>query len=163
MKPVWGLINQHDRSQFEVHLFAETAASAIKHGYRGHPSDCFHDISGLSNEAAAALIERSGIDLLVDLNGYSAQPRLALVALKPAPVIAGWFNMYATSGMASYDYLIGDDQVIPPDEEEFYCEKILRVPGSLPDIRCRLSCAACGGAALAGKWRYYIWLSGDTT
>jgi protein O-GlcNAc transferase len=130
MKPVWGLINQHDRSQFEVHLFAETAASAIKHGYRAHPWDCFHDISGPSNEAAAALIERSGIDLLVDLNGYSAQPRLALVALKPAPVIAGWFNMYASSGMASYDYLIGDDHVIPPDEEEFYCEKILRVPGS---------------------------------
>ena len=130
MKPVWGLINQHDRSRFEVHLFAETAASAIKHGYRAHPSDCFHDITGLSNEAAAALIEASGIDLLVDLNGYSAQKRLPLVALEPAPVIVGWFNMFATTGMASYDYLIGDDQVVPPDEEEFYCEKILRVPGS---------------------------------
>lgn len=130
MKPVWGLINQHDRNQFELHLFAETAASAIKHGYRAHPSDCFHDITGLSNDAAATLIETSGIDLLVDLNGYSAQKRLALVALEPAPVIAGWFNMYATSGMASYGYLIGDDQVIPQEEEEFYCEKILRVPGS---------------------------------
>jgi len=130
MKPVWGLINQHDRSQFEVHLFAETPASAIKHGYRAHPSDGFHDITGLSNEDAATLIEASGIDLLVDLNGYSAQKRLALVAMEPAPVIVGWFNMYATTGMAAYDYLIGDDQVIPPAEQEFYCEKILRVPGS---------------------------------
>jgi protein O-GlcNAc transferase len=130
MKPVWGLINQHDRSQFEVHLFAETPAFAIKHGYRAHPSDCFHNITGLSNEAAAILIETSGIDLLVDLNGYSAQKRLALVALEPAPVIVGWFNMYATSGMAAYNYVIGDDQVIPPEEEKFYCEKILRVPGS---------------------------------
>ena len=30
----------------------------------------------------------------------------------------------------AYDYLIGDDSVIPPEEETFYCEKILRVPGS---------------------------------
>ena len=35
-----------------------------------------------------------------------------MAALKPAPVLAGWFNFYATSGMACYDYLIGDDVVI---------------------------------------------------
>ncbi len=130
MKPVWGLINQHNRREFEVHLFAENAASSMEHGYRAHPSDRFHNISGLSNEAAAKLIESSGVDLLIDLNGYSAQKRLPLVSLEPAPVIVGWFNMYATTGIASYDYLIGDDQVIPPEEEKFYCEKILRVPGS---------------------------------
>jgi predicted O-linked N-acetylglucosamine transferase (SPINDLY family) len=38
--------------------------------------------------------------------------------------------MYATTGISSYDYLIGDDHVIPPEEEAFYCEKIVRVPGS---------------------------------
>jgi len=130
MKPVWGLINQHDRSHFEVHLFSDAAASGIGHGYRAHGSDGFHDITGLSNEAAAALIEASGIDLLLDLNGYSAPRRLPLVALQPAPVIVAWFNMYATSGLACYDYLIGDDEVIPPQEEKFYCEKIVRVPGS---------------------------------
>ena len=130
MKPVWGLINQHDRNQFEVHLFSDTAASDIRHGYRAHESDRFHDISSLSNEAAAAVIEASGIDVLVDLNGYSAPGRLPLVALQPAPLIAGWFNMYATSGMACCDYLIGDHEVIPPQEESSYCEKIVRVPGS---------------------------------
>jgi predicted O-linked N-acetylglucosamine transferase (SPINDLY family) len=36
--------------------------------------------------------------------------------------------MYATSGMACYDYLIGDDHVIRPEEEEFYTEKVLRLP-----------------------------------
>jgi predicted O-linked N-acetylglucosamine transferase (SPINDLY family) len=130
MKPVWGLINQHDRRHFEVHLFSDAPASGIKHGYRAHASDRFYDISSLSNEAAAALIETSGIDLLVDLNGYSTPSRLPLVALQPAPLIVGWFNMYATSGMACCDYLIGDDDVIPPREERFYCEKIVRVPGS---------------------------------
>jgi predicted O-linked N-acetylglucosamine transferase (SPINDLY family) len=68
--------------------------------------------------------------VLVDLNGYSTMRRLPLFSLRPAPVIAGWFNMYATTGISSYDYLIGDDAVIPPEEEKFYCEKIVRVPGS---------------------------------
>lgn len=130
MKPVWGLINQHDRQHFEVHLFSDAPASAIQCGYLRRPQDQFHDITGLSNEVAADLVEQSGIDILVDLNGYSTMPRLALFALRPAPVIVGWFNMYATTGMASYDYLVGDDQVIPPEEEQFYSEKIVRVPGS---------------------------------
>ncbi len=130
MKPVWGLINQHDRSQFEIHLFSDEPASKIKHAYHPHESDRFHEISDLDAEAVAALIEASEIDVLVDLNGYSAPARLRVLALRPAPAIAAWFNMYATSGMSCYDYLIGDDTVIPPAEEKFYCEKILRVPGT---------------------------------
>ena len=76
------------------------------------------------------LIEDSAIDILVDLNGYSKMGRLSFFALRPAPVIVGWFNMFATTGMAAFDYLIGDSNVLPAEEERFYCEKILRVPGS---------------------------------
>ncbi len=130
MKPVWGLINQHDRRQFEVHLFSDAPASEIRHGYRGHPQDRFHDTTGLSNEALSQCIEHAEIDLLVDLNGYSAIHRLPLFTRRPAPVVVGWFNIYATTGITSYDYLIGDDVVIPPAEERFYCEKIVRLPGS---------------------------------
>ncbi|HTA41272.1 MAG TPA: tetratricopeptide repeat protein [Bryobacteraceae bacterium] len=130
MKPVWSLINQHDRRSIEVHLFCDAPRSRITREYRARENDGFHDISGLSNQEAANRIEHCEIDLLVDLNGYSAVPRLPLVALRPAPVIVGWFNAYATTGMACYDYLIGDEDVIPPDEEKFHCEKILRVRGS---------------------------------
>jgi predicted O-linked N-acetylglucosamine transferase (SPINDLY family) len=130
MKPVWGLINHHDRRQFEVHLFSDAPASQIQYGYHSHPQDRFHDTTGLSNEELSQQIEHAGIDLLVDLNGYSTLGRLPLFAMRPAPVVVGWFNMYATTGIPSYDYLIGDDLVIPPEEEKFYCEKIVRVPGS---------------------------------
>jgi protein O-GlcNAc transferase len=130
MKPVWGLIHRHDRQRFEVHLFSDAPASAVLHGYRRHAQDQFHDISGLSAEAAADRIEQAAIDVLVDLNGYSATGRLPLFARRPAPVIVSWFNMYATSGMPCYDYLVGDDVVIPQEEERFYSEKIVRVPGS---------------------------------
>jgi protein O-GlcNAc transferase len=130
MKPVWGLINHHDRRRFQIHLFSDAPRDRIKHGYCGHESDRHYDISGLSNEDAARLIGNSGIDLLVDLNGYSKVSRLPLVALKPAPLIVAWFNMYASSGLDCYDYLVGDQQVIPRAEERFYSEKVVRVPGS---------------------------------
>ncbi|HEU4391139.1 MAG TPA: tetratricopeptide repeat protein [Blastocatellia bacterium] len=129
MKPVWGLINHHNRDRFDVYLFSDGPEAGCEPCYQKHAADRFHDITGLSNRAAAELIESCELDLLVDLNGYSKIDRLAVVALKPAPIVIGWFNLYATSGMACYDYLIGDDQVIPSDEEAFYVEKILRVPG----------------------------------
>jgi protein O-GlcNAc transferase len=130
MKPVWGLINRHNRRRFELHLFSDSSVAAMKSCYEYWPEDKIYDIGKCSNEAAANLIVQCGLDLLVDLNGYSAPDRLAVLALRPAPVIAGWFNMYATSGMTCYDYLIGDEIVVPPEEEAYYCEKIVRVPGS---------------------------------
>jgi predicted O-linked N-acetylglucosamine transferase (SPINDLY family) len=130
MKPVWALLNNHDRAAVELHIFSDAPASAIPPGLSIHAGDHFHDITELSNEAVAEQIKRSGVDLLVDLNGFSKIERLEIFALRPAPVIAGWFNMYATTGMRCYDYLIGDGTVIPPEEEKFYSEKIARVPGS---------------------------------
>ncbi|MBM4039154.1 MAG: tetratricopeptide repeat protein [Planctomycetes bacterium] len=130
MKPVWALINRHDRERFEVHLFSDAPDGQLDTGYRRHEGDRVHDISRLSNREAARLIERAGIDILVDLNSFSYVDRLAVLALQPAPVLVAWFNLFATSGMACLDYLVGDECVAPPDEERFYTERIVRVPGS---------------------------------
>ncbi|HUT33834.1 MAG TPA: tetratricopeptide repeat protein [Planctomycetota bacterium] len=130
MKPVWALINRHDRERFEVHLFSDASQGQLEGGYRGHERDHSHDTSRLSNQETAHLIERTGIDILVDLNSFSFVDRLAVLALQPAPVLVAWFNLFATSGMACLDYLIGDEWVVPPDEERFYTERIVRVPGS---------------------------------
>ncbi|HTD59753.1 MAG TPA: tetratricopeptide repeat protein [Gemmatimonadaceae bacterium] len=128
MKPVWGLINQHDREQIDVHIFSDAPESAVQYGYRRYAGDRYYDISAKSNDAAADVIREAGIDVLVDLNGYSAMRRLPLPAMKPAPVLIGWFNMFATTGMAAYDCLIGDIEVVPTDEERFYRERIVRIP-----------------------------------
>lgn len=130
MKPVWGLINQHDRAAFHINLFSDAPQSAIQQGYRPAFSDRFFNTTSLSNEGLATLIREAQIDVLIDLNGYSNMRRLPLYNFRPAPVILDWFNMYATTGMSCFDYLIGDSQTIPTSEEAFYSEKILRVPGS---------------------------------
>ncbi len=120
MKPIWGLINSHNRDAFHVTLFSDCAASQIKHGFRPHLKDRFFNTTTLPNDGLAKLIREAEIDILIDLNGYSDMRRLPMFTLRPAPVIIGWFNMYATTGMSCFDYLIGDEQVIPPAEEAFY-------------------------------------------
>lgn len=130
MKPVWGMINRHDRSGFEIHLFADQGSPSAESGYRANPGDFIHVITDLSNEEAAGRISAAGIDVLVDLNGYSAPERLGLFMRKPAPIIVGWFSMYATTGIRAFDYIVGDASVVPPEEEPFYSERVLRVSGS---------------------------------
>ena len=85
---------------------------------------------GLSNRELALAVAELGIDVLVDLNGYSFQSRFGLFIRRPAPLIVGWFNMYATTGVEAFDCIVGDDVVIPRQEERFYSERVVRVPGS---------------------------------
>lgn len=129
MKPVWGLINHHDRQRFQIHLFSDAPAEKVQGGYEPQPSDQYHDISGLSNEEAARRITAAEIDILIDLNGYSKLARLPLLAHRSAPVQVAWFNMYATTGMAVFDALLADAQVFLPGEEVCYAEKVTCLPG----------------------------------
>lgn len=128
MKPVWGLINHHDRSVFEIHLFSDSPGGHEWQGYRPHCRDRIHETNTLDNDELASLIQASGIDLLVDLNAFSCPERLALFLSRPAPVTVGWFNWYATSGLPGFDYLIGDDEVVRPEEEPFFAERVHRLP-----------------------------------
>ena len=130
MKPVWGVINHHDRAQFEIHLFCDGKLPSVDSGYKDYPLDYIHNVTGAPNDGLADYIARAGIDILVDLNGYSFPDRIGLFMRRPAPAIVGWFNMYATTGCSAFDYLIGDVAVIPAMEERFYSERVLRVPGS---------------------------------
>lgn len=130
MKPVFAVINRHDRARFAIHLIADGALPSAEGGWRGHAEDTVWRVRGLDNATLAARIAEAGIDVLIDLNGYSVPDRLGLFARRPAPVQLGWFNMFATTGTDAFDALIGDEAVLPPEEERFYSERILRVPGS---------------------------------
>jgi protein O-GlcNAc transferase len=131
MKPVWGLVNAHDRTGFAVHLLSEASErECAAAGYRPNPRDTFVPIRGLDNEHAAQRIAAAELDLLVDLNGYSVLGRLPVVAYRPARTVAAWFNHFATSGMTTFDCLIGDAVVVHPEEEVYYTEKIMRVSGT---------------------------------
>jgi predicted O-linked N-acetylglucosamine transferase (SPINDLY family) len=153
MKPVFALINRHDRAAFEIHMLSDGEPPSAESGYCDSESDFVHDLRGADNDRAAAYIGEIGIDVLVDLNGYSFQSRLPLFLRRPAPRMVGWFNMFASSGVNAFDWIVGDDAVIPRGEEAHYCERIHRIRGTylafeilypVPDIAPPPSAASDG-------------------
>jgi predicted O-linked N-acetylglucosamine transferase (SPINDLY family) len=131
MKPVWGLVNEHDRGGLAVYLLSDAREDACAAaGYRPDARDTFVPLRGLDNDAAAERVAALELDVLVDLNGYSSPGRLPLVAAHPARTVVAWFNQYATSGIPAVDAVIGDAVVVHADEEASYSERVVRVPGS---------------------------------
>jgi len=130
MGPVWALVNHHDRARVKIFLLSDADVASDFADYIPREEDTIVDISTASDAQLTAFIKAQGIDILVDLSGYSYRPRLTLFARRAAPVVATWFNMYATSGLPGIDYIIGDNHVVRPGEEQFYSEKVLRLPQS---------------------------------
>jgi protein O-GlcNAc transferase len=130
MKMYMGVINAHDRDRFEIHLLADGAAPSAECGYIDHADDRIWEIDGLPNETLARHIVEAGLDVLVDLNGYSFQRRLPVFLYRPTRLQICWNGMYGTTGIPHIDWLVGDAAVIPPEEERFYCEPITRVSGT---------------------------------
>ena len=129
-KPVWGLINHHDRSKFHISLFSDSPSDQGMPCYQPHESDTVYDIRQLDNAALADLIRSANIDILVDLNAYSYEPRLGLFLRYAAPVNVAWWAMYASSGLPCIEYLVGDDEMVRPEEVEHFSESILKLPVS---------------------------------
>ena len=88
----------------------------------------WHDVAQLSHAQLAAQIRADGIDILFDLAGHTSGNRLPALALKPAPIQITWIGYVGTTGLRAMDYILADCREIPPEQEEFYREKVLRMP-----------------------------------
>lgn len=126
MKPVWALLNSHDRTRFEIHLFADNGVGDST-GFERHAGDQIHDTGDLSNAAIVRAIRNEAIDILVDLNSFSTPDRLGIFCCRAAPVQVAWFNSFATSGLEHMDYLIGDQWTVLSNEEQHYSEAVVRL------------------------------------
>ncbi|OIP76654.1 MAG: hypothetical protein AUK48_05530 [Oscillatoriales cyanobacterium CG2_30_44_21] len=67
-----------------------------------------------------------GVDILIDLDSITAQHGGSLV-FKPSPIQATWLGWDA-NGLSSIDYFIADPYILPNDAQEYYTEKIWRLP-----------------------------------
>lgn len=87
MQSVFGL---HDRRRFQVTCYALSPPDGSEWRARiERESETFRDISALGHGEAASRIHWDGVDILVNLNGYTGAGRNEIFALQPAPLQVG--------------------------------------------------------------------------
>jgi predicted O-linked N-acetylglucosamine transferase (SPINDLY family) len=133
------VIEEHDRKKFEIYAYYCGISRVDPTQNRIRKSvDSWTDINGLSDEEAAAKVREDEIDILVDLNGYTKDARTRVFALRPAPIAVNWFGFPGTMGSPYHHYIVADEHVIPPGDEVFYSEKVLRLGCYQPNDRKRV-------------------------
>ncbi len=128
----------HDKQRFEIFAYycGIDREDPIKARIRA-ASDHWLDISKLGDLEAATRIAEDGVDILVDLNGYTKFARTRVFAFRPAPAQVNWFGYPSTMGTPYHHYLIADETIIPRGQEIFYSEEVLRLPCYQPNDRKR--------------------------
>jgi len=125
------MLEAHDAQGFELHAYSYGADDDS--GMRGRLRarfERFTDIAALDDLAAARLINADGIDILVDLKGYTAGTRTALLTYRPAPLQVSFLGYPGTLGGSFCDYLVSDGFVTPHAAAGDYSEALARMPHS---------------------------------
>ena len=118
-----------DRSRFELLLYSHGADDGTPLRLRIQAAaDRFVDCRQLSPAAQARQIRDDGVTILIDLSGYTTDSRLALFALRPAPVQAVWLAYPGTLGAPWIDYLIADPVITPLAHAADYTEQLVHLP-----------------------------------
>ncbi len=125
------MLEAHDRSRFELHAYSYGADDGLGMRQRLQASfHQFHDISALSDVQAARAIHADGIHILIDLKGYTAGSRTALLTYRPAPVQVSFLGYPGTLGGDFCDYLVSDRFVTPASAAADYSEALACLPHS---------------------------------
>jgi protein O-GlcNAc transferase len=125
-----GLFERHDRARFEVFAYSYGRDDASPMRARlVRAFDRFVDVAAMSHRAAAQRIHDDEVDILVDLKGYTHAARPQIAAYRPAPVQVSYLGYPATMGAEFIDYIVVDPVVVPAEEQRFYSEKLVQLPG----------------------------------
>jgi predicted O-linked N-acetylglucosamine transferase (SPINDLY family) len=124
------LFERHDRSRFEV--------LGISYGYNDNSEmrarlvrafDQFHDVASKTDQDVAQLLRDLEVDIIVDLKGITYSSRPAILAYRPAPIQVNYLGYPGTMGVDFMDYIVADDIVLPFEQQEYFLERIVHLPG----------------------------------
>lgn len=125
------LFEMHDRTAFEIHAFSfgpdgddpmrNRLVRAVEH---------FHDVGPMTGEEIASLSRSLGIDIAVDLKGFTRNSRARIFLSRAAPVQVNYLGHPGTCGDHAWDYIIADRTIVPEGAETDYAEKIVYMPDS---------------------------------
>jgi len=123
------LFETHDRSRFEIVAFAlgpkanDSVRARLERAF-----DRFIDMGERSDVEVAETARYLGVDIAVDLGGFTEHARPKIFALRAAPIQMSYIGYLGTMGAPYMDYLLADPTLVPIEERQHYSEAIIYLP-----------------------------------
>lgn len=126
MGSVFGM---HNRENVEVFCYALSPNDRTEWRRRTESeAEHFVDVSSMSSDAIAKMINEDSIQILINLNGYTKGARNEIFAMQPAPIQVSYMGFPGTTGATYIDYLVTDEFVSPSHFAHIYSEKLVHLP-----------------------------------
>jgi len=126
---IFDLLINHDKAKFEIYGFSfgpienNLWTSKIKKHFTE-----FLDVRKKSELEIANLSRKKGINIALDLNGFTYFARTGIFAYRAAPIQINYLAYPGTMGAKFIDYIIADETVIPKKLKNNLSEKVLYLP-----------------------------------
>ena len=119
----------HNKSKFEIYAFSFGPKEEYENleEVKGFFTK-FIDIRSMSDQEVANLSQEIGIDIAIDLCGFTAWNRAKIFFFRAAPIQINYLGYPGTMGSEFMDYIIADKTVIPENEKINFSEKVAYLP-----------------------------------
>lgn len=145
------LIERHDKARFEVFgisLIDWPSSVTLDRLARGF--EHFISVGSRDDREIAELLASLEIDIAVDLAGYTDRHRARVFSYRPAPIAVSYLGYPGTTGSPNIDYVLADAVTIPPENDRFFSERVVRLPNCFFPADTGMPCAEVGTRAEAG-------------
>ncbi|WP_448102751.1 O-linked N-acetylglucosamine transferase, SPINDLY family protein [Luteibacter jiangsuensis] len=112
----------------DLHLFCTGPNDGTAYRDRLEAAAPIHDVAGLDVPGFADKVRSLGVDVLVDLDGYSRERLPSVFALRPALLQLAWLGFPGTTGADFFDYVVADRFVLPQALCKHFTEPVAWLP-----------------------------------
>ncbi len=126
-----GIFKNHNKDEFEIIGFYYGDVKKDKTHLRIKKNfDKFFYVNNLEDEEILKLSLENKIDIAIYRAGLTINARSSIFSQKVAPIQINFLGYQGTTGQEGIDYIVADQYVIPENQENFYSENIIYLPGS---------------------------------
>ena len=129
-----GVLARHDRERVQVYLLSFAPPQPGGPGSMQQRLEAMGhswvDVHAWSDAQVAQWCREHHMDVAVDLKGLTRDSRTGIFAHRAAPVQVNWLGYPGTLPAPYYDWVLADAQVLPPELEPHFAERVWRLPHS---------------------------------
>jgi predicted O-linked N-acetylglucosamine transferase (SPINDLY family) len=118
--------HRHDEFHITSYCLNQPTDEAFTKKWFIDPSDASYKLPD-DQKLVTEKIQEDEIDILVDIDSMTSPSTCAIMAMRSAPIQVTWLGFDAC-GLPAIDYFIADPWVLPDNAQDYYREKIWRLP-----------------------------------